>query len=53
MALNDSYPPMAVKFEDSCICAVQVKEAEDGEPLIPGKVLIAQGKLHLQLRRSG
>ncbi len=35
------------------ICAVQVKEAEDGEPLTPGKVLIARGNLHLQLRRSG
>lgn len=35
------------------LCAAQVKEAEDGEHLVPGKVLIAPGNQHLQLRRSG
>jgi two-component system chemotaxis response regulator CheB len=34
-------------------CAVDVKEAEDGDPLLPGTVLIAPGGLHLLLRRSG
>ncbi len=35
------------------ICPPQIKEAEDGEPVVPGKVLIAPGNYHLQLRRSG
>lgn len=35
------------------LCAAQVKEAEDGEQVVPGKVLIAPGNQHLQLRRSG
>ncbi len=35
------------------LCPPQIKEAEDGEPVVPGKVLIAPGNLHLQLRRSG
>lgn len=34
-------------------CAVQVKEAEDGDSVTPGKVLIAAGNQHLLLRRSG
>ncbi len=35
------------------LCAVQVKEAEDGESVAPGKVLIAPGNQHMLLRRSG
>lgn len=34
-------------------CAMHVKEAEDGELVTPGKVLIAPGNRHLLLRRSG
>ena len=34
-------------------CAVEIKEARSGEPITPGKVLIAPGNSHLQLRRSG
>lgn len=34
-------------------CAMQVKEAEHGERVTPGKVLIAPGNRHLLLRRSG
>lgn len=34
-------------------CAVQVKEAADGDSVIPGRVLIAPGGLHMLLRRSG
>lgn len=34
-------------------CAVQVKEAEDGDLMAPGKVLVAPGNRHLMLRRSG
>jgi two-component system chemotaxis response regulator CheB len=34
-------------------CKVQVKEATDGESVIPGKVLIAPGGYHMVLKRSG
>ncbi len=35
------------------LCAMRVKEAEDGDRVVPGTVLIAPGNLHLLLRRSG
>lgn len=35
------------------ICQVHVKEAEDGEYLATGKVLIAPGNQHMEIRRSG
>ncbi len=35
------------------ICQVQVKEAVDGEYLAMGKVLIAPGNQHMEIRRSG
>ena len=35
------------------ICAVRVKEAEDGERVLPGHVYIAPGDAHLKLARSG
>ncbi|NLP04291.1 MAG: chemotaxis response regulator protein-glutamate methylesterase [Fibrobacter sp.] len=35
------------------LCAIEVKEAEDGESVIPGKALIAPGNHHLLLKRSG
>ena len=34
-------------------CAVSVKEADDGDRVVPGRVLIAPGGLHMLLRRSG
>ncbi len=34
-------------------CAVSVKEAQDGDHVIPGRVLIAPGGLHMLLARSG
>ncbi len=34
-------------------CAVNVSEAEDGDHVIPGRVLIAPGGLHMLLQRSG
>jgi two-component system chemotaxis response regulator CheB len=33
--------------------AIEVKEAEDGDTLIPGKALLAPGNRHMLLRRSG
>lgn len=35
------------------LCQVQVKEAVDGEYLATGKVLIAPGNKHMEIRRSG
>lgn len=34
-------------------CAVRVKEAEDGDLVLPGQVLIAPGNLHMLLVRNG
>lgn len=35
------------------ICEMQIREAADGDTIIPGRVLIAPGGLHMLLRRSG
>ncbi len=35
------------------ICDVEVKEAESGDAVLPGRVLIARGNYHMVLRRSG
>jgi len=35
------------------VCQVDVKEAETGDRLIPGRVLIAPGGHHLEIQRSG
>jgi two-component system chemotaxis response regulator CheB len=35
------------------LCAVDVKEAQDGDRILPGKVLIAPGGYHMILQRSG
>lgn len=35
------------------LCEVDVKEAETGDRLIPGRVLIAPGGFHLEVQRSG
>ncbi len=35
------------------LCQLQVKEAEDGELAVPGKVLIAPGNTHMVLNRRG
>ena len=34
-------------------CAISVKEAEDGDSILKGQALIAQGDKHLLLKRSG
>ncbi|MDR1362837.1 MAG: chemotaxis response regulator protein-glutamate methylesterase [Spirochaetaceae bacterium] len=34
------------------ICPLAVKEAEEGDELIPGRILIAQGNKHLELTRE-
>ena len=35
------------------VCRVTVKEAEDGDTIIPGRALIAPGNMHTMLNRSG
>lgn len=35
------------------LCAMEVKEAEDGDTVAPGRVLIAPGNFHMLLQRSG
>ncbi|MEI6126472.1 MAG: chemotaxis response regulator protein-glutamate methylesterase [Pseudomonadota bacterium] len=34
-------------------CKIEVKEAENGDRIIPGKALIAPGNLHMIVKRSG
>ncbi|MEO7426443.1 MAG: chemotaxis response regulator protein-glutamate methylesterase [Fibrobacteria bacterium] len=35
------------------LCAIEVKEAQDGDTVAPGKAIIAAGNFHLLLDRSG
>lgn len=35
------------------ICPFEVKEAEEGDKVIPGRVLIAPGNFHMELKRNG
>ena len=35
------------------ICPLNVKEAEDGDIIMPGRILIAQGNKHLEVERKG
>lgn len=35
------------------ICAIEVKEAQTGDSVVPGRALIAPGNYHLLMRRSG
>lgn len=35
------------------VCAIRVKQADDGERVLPGQALIAPGGRHLQVRRQG
>ena len=34
------------------ICPLEVKEAEDGDAILPGRILIAQGNKHLEVQRK-
>ena len=35
------------------LCQISVKEAEEGDSVIPGQALLAPGNYHMELRRSG
>ncbi|MFO7597883.1 MAG: chemotaxis response regulator protein-glutamate methylesterase [Desulfocurvibacter africanus] len=43
--------PFAKRLDN--VCAISVKEAEDGEPLKPGTVYIAPGGKHLKITQRG
>ncbi len=36
----------------NAICSMEVKEAENGDTILPGRVLIAQGGLHMRVARK-
>ena len=49
-------PPVFTKaFADrlDSVCAMRVKEAESGDPILPGRVLIAPGNWHITVTRFG
>jgi two-component system chemotaxis response regulator CheB len=48
-------PGFTKSFADrlNTLCQVEVKEAENGDSVIPGRVLIAPGSHHMMLNRSG
>ena len=35
------------------LCRIEVKEAEDGDQIVPGRALIAPGNYHMSVKRSG
>jgi two-component system, chemotaxis family, protein-glutamate methylesterase/glutaminase len=48
-------PHFTRSFADrlNTLCRVRVKEAQDGDAVFPGQVLLAPGGLHMILRKSG
>lgn len=56
MVIVQHMPPVFTKtYADSLnrICPFEVKEAEDGDRVIPGRALIAPGNYHMEISRSG
>ncbi|MBI1319509.1 MAG: chemotaxis-specific protein-glutamate methyltransferase CheB [Candidatus Hydrogenedens sp.] len=35
------------------VCEIEVKEAEEGDSVLPGRAIIARGNHHMEMRRSG
>ncbi|GHV38366.1 chemotaxis response regulator protein-glutamate methylesterase [Spirochaetia bacterium] len=48
-------PGFTLEFARSLdrLCPLDVKEAEEGDAIIPGRILIAQGNKHLEVGRQG
>ena len=48
-------PHFTTKFAERLneLCQIRVKEAEDGDSVVPGTCLLAPGNFHMVLRRSG
>ena len=44
-------PKFAERLND--LCQIRVKEAEDGDSVLPGTCLLAPGNFHMVMRRSG
>ncbi len=56
IAIVQHMPPHFTKsFADRLndLCAIEVKEAENGDHIMPGRALIAPGSDHMLVRRSG
>jgi two-component system chemotaxis response regulator CheB len=56
MVIVQHMPPVFTKtFAQALdgICAFSVKEAEDGERIVPGQALLAPGHCHLEVERKG
>jgi two-component system chemotaxis response regulator CheB len=56
IAVSQHMPPSFTRFfaeRLDKISAIAVKEAEDGDQLIPGRALIAPGGMHMTFRREG
>jgi two-component system chemotaxis response regulator CheB len=43
--------PFAERLDS--VCAMQVREARDGDPIVTGEILVAPGNRHLVVQRSG
>jgi two-component system chemotaxis response regulator CheB len=48
--MPESFTAMLARWLDD-ICALEVREAKQGDLVVPGKVLIAPGNLHLRVKR--
>jgi two-component system chemotaxis response regulator CheB len=56
VVVDQHMPPVFTKaFAErlDTVCAVRVKEAVDGDPILPGFVLIAPGNWHMKVTRFG
>ncbi|MBL8027783.1 MAG: chemotaxis response regulator protein-glutamate methylesterase [Fibrobacteres bacterium] len=56
MVLVQHMPPFFTKsYAESLnsISAMEIKEAEEGDAVLQGRILVAPGNFHMQLRRSG
>ena len=51
--LRARWSPRAFAERLNQICAIEVKEAADGDEVTPGRALVAPGGLHMRVERSG
>lgn len=55
MIVQHMPPKFTTSFAErlDSLCQVRVKEAEDGDAVVPGTALLAPGNFHMVMRRSG
>ena len=55
MIVQHMPPKFTTSFAErlDSLCKIRVKEAEDGDAVVPGTALLAPGNYHMVLRRSG